>query len=134
MSPIILYLASKRKGVKDFCCCLIDHVLSESSSYDMVSWNFRINFSKANILSQKISDEYWRKLTLRFPGDFFILLEQQLCRTLENSCVREFAIYLFLRQIIVFAEHLVNLVVCWTFRVDLAPPFYFLKRNRYFYF
>ena len=64
--------------------------------------------------------EHWRKLAwATFLGNFPILLVQQFCGALMNSCLLEYAT--------VFPIKNKFQPVILTFYFDLVPPFYFLK-------
>ena len=65
--------------------------------------------------------EHWRKLAW---ATFPILLVQQFCGALMNSCLLEYAT--------VFPIKSKFWPVILTFYFDLVPPFYFLKWNRFF--
>ena len=69
--------------------------------------------------------EHWKKLAwATFLENFPILLVQQVCRALMNSCLLEYAT--------VFPIKIKFWPVILTFYFDLVPPFYFLKWNRFF--
>ena len=64
--------------------------------------------------------EHWRKLAwATFLGNFPILLVQQFCGALLNSCLYEYAT--------VFSIKNKFQPVILAFYFDLGPPFYFLK-------
>ena len=64
--------------------------------------------------------KHWRKLAwATFLGNFPILLVQQFCGALMNSCLCEYAT--------VFSMKNKFQPVILAFYFDLGPPFYFLK-------
>ena len=82
-------------------------------------------FLKQSSWPKTMYAKHWRKLAwATFLGNFPILLVQQFCGALMNSCLCEYAT--------VFSMKNKFQPVILAFYFDLGPPFYFLKWNCFF--
>ena len=71
--------------------CHIYHALPDSS-YSMVPKTFKLIFLNQSSWPKTMYAEHWRKLAwATFLGNFPILLVQQFCGALMNSCLLEYA-------------------------------------------
>ena len=88
---------------------------------------FNIIFPRLSSWPKTMYAEHWRKLPwTTFLGNFPVLLIQQFCGILINSCLLEYAIVFPIKNKFWF------FFFFFAFYSDLVPPFYFVKWNRFF--